>query len=111
MTLDVAELADWRDNIEARVSRLEATSDQQVAKADYQGALLMSMDEDLGKIQVEFRAQRALLQALRTTQVEDSARISRLEAGQQELRAGQARLLAGVESIIGLLTQEPGSEN
>ena len=32
--------------------------------------MLVSMDEDLGNIQVEFRAQRTLLQALSVTQSE-----------------------------------------
>jgi hypothetical protein len=40
------------------------------AKTSYQGAMLVSMDQDLGKIQVEFRAQRTLLLALSVTQSE-----------------------------------------
>jgi reverse gyrase len=99
---DVEELVEWRDHIETRVSRLEATSDQHVEKISDHGGLLVSMDEDLSKIQVEFRAQRGMLQALHDTQSEHVTVLRKLETGQEELRRGQAKVLAGVQTIIGL---------
>ncbi len=70
MTTDLEESADWREHLRARVSTLEAASDQHAVKISDHGGLLMSMDEDISKIQVEFRAQRGMLQALHDTQSE-----------------------------------------
>ena len=124
MTNDLEGFAEWRDNIEGRVSTLEATVE---TEARVRG----QMDQDMGDLKIEFRAQRRLLQALAGTQSEHTAtladhtatladhteRLIRLEAGQAKLEAGQARLeagmttvLGGVQTIIGLLDREIGAE-
>jgi len=73
------------------------------------------MDADLSKMQVEFRAQRAMLQALHDTQTEHTTAlrelrtgVEELHSGQKELRRGQAPVLAGVQVIAGLLTSAEG---
>jgi len=118
MAIDLAELTDWRANIETRVSTLEATSDQHVVKISDHGGLLVSMDEDVSKIQVEFRAQRGMLQALHDTQSDHVTVLREHTALLKEhgtLLGQHSRQLAeiqtGVQTIIGLLTQEPGSRN
>jgi hypothetical protein len=118
MTIDLEELAEWRGSIEARVSTLEATSDQHVAKISDHGGLLVSMDEDISKIQVEFRVQRGMLQALHDTQSEHITELREHTTLLKEhgtLLGRHSRQLAeirtGVQTIIGLLTQKLGSEN
>ena len=64
MTTDLEEPANWRENLRARVSTLEVASDQHAVKISDHGGLLVSMDEDISKIQVEFRAQRLLQSAV-----------------------------------------------
>jgi hypothetical protein len=75
------------------------------------------MDEDLSKIQVEFRAQRGMLQALHDTQSEHSAMLREHSAALTGLRTGQAQLRremtevrVGIGTIIGLLTPPDGDE-
>ena len=115
MTNDFEVFAQWRDNIEARVSTLEAT-------VEAEARVRAQMDNDMGDLKVEFRAQRRMLQALAETQSEHTAtladhtaRLISLEAGQAKLEAGQAKLeagmttvLDGVQTIIGLLDRELG---
>ena len=88
-------------------------SDERAEKSDQHEGLLGSMDEDLTKIQVEFRAQRGMLQALHLTQAEHTTALRELRTGQDELRLGrdelrlgQAKALAGVQTIIGLLGRD-----
>jgi hypothetical protein len=76
------------------------------------------MDEDISKIQVEFRAQRGLLQALHDTQNEHIAELrehrailSEHTAILSDHSAQLAEIRVGVQTIIDLLTPEPGSEN
>jgi peptidoglycan hydrolase CwlO-like protein len=127
MADDLEGIAQWRDNIETRVSTLEVTVATQVR-------VRAQMDRDMSDLKVEFGAQRRLLQALAQTQSEHTAtladhtaRLIRLEAGQAKLEAGQAKLeagqakleagqanleagmttvLTGVQTIIGLLDRE-----
>jgi hypothetical protein len=115
---------DPRD-FEARVSTLEAASDTHAVKIRDHGGLLVSMDEDISKIQVEFRAQRGLLQALHDTQnehiaelrehrailSEHTAILSEHTAILSDHSAQLAEIRVGVQTIIDLLTPEPGSEN
>jgi hypothetical protein len=93
----------WRDRTEARMTTLEVVSDEHVAKINDQAGALVSMDTDIGAMQVEFRTQRRMLQALHLTQQEHTASLRELKTGQEELRLGQSRVLAGVQTIIGLL--------
>jgi len=122
MINDLEGFPQWRDNIEARVSTLEAT-------VEAEARVRAQMDNDIGDLKIESRAQRRMLQALAETQSEHTAtladhtaRLIRLEAGQAKLEAGQAKLeagqekleagmtavLDGVQTIIGLLDRELG---
>jgi hypothetical protein len=127
MTVELEEFTKWRDSVEGRLGKLELVSDEQVRKTTLHEGLLTSIDADLSKIQVEFRAQRGMLQALHITQNEHTAALRKLETGQEELRRGQtelwqgqtelrqgqAKVLAGVQTIIGLLGRDidGGSES
>jgi len=129
MTNDLEGFAEWRDNVETRVSTLELT----VAT---EARVRAQMDQDMSELRVEFRAQRRLLQALAQPQsdqtstlaehtatlaehtatlaehtatlAEHTARLTRLEAGQTRLEAGMTTVLDGVQTIIGQLDREPG---
>jgi hypothetical protein len=118
MTMIFKDHAEEPRDIEARLSRLEAASDAHAVKISNHGGLLVSMDDDLSKIQVEFRAQRGMLQALHDTQSEHSTQLRRHTALLNEHTAilsdhsGQlAEIRVGVQTIIGLLTPKPGNEN
>ena len=115
MTVELEEFMEWQASVEARLCTLEAASDQHVVQVSGQRGLIISMDADVSKIQVEFRAQRAMLQALHDTQTEHTAAlrglrtgVEELRLGQKELRRGQAQVLAGVQAIVGLLTSVEG---
>ncbi len=124
MTVELEEFTQWRHRVDARLGRLEVMSDEHVDKGRQQDGLLGSMDTDLSNIQVEFRAQRGLLQALHVTQNEHTAmlrdhtdtlrdhtaRLARLESGQQELRREVTEVRVGVQTIIGLLSPADGDE-
>jgi outer membrane protein TolC len=69
-------------------------------------------------MQVEFRAQRGMLQALHDTQSEHSTALREHSAVlrehtalHKEHRAQLAELRVGVRTIIDLLTPKPGAEN
>jgi hypothetical protein len=118
MTVELEEFTEWRDSVEGRLCTLEAASDQHAVRISDQRGHLVSMDEDLSNIQVEFRAQRGMLQALHDTQSEHitvlrehTGALTELRAGQQELRLGQAEVLAGVQTILGLLQSADGSDS
>jgi hypothetical protein len=102
------------------LGKLEVVSDEHVGKTTHHEGLLGSVDADLSQIQVEFRAQRGMLQALPITQNEHTAALRKLvtgqeelRQGQEELRQGQAKVLTGVQAIIGLLDRDidGGSES
>jgi hypothetical protein len=118
MTTIIKDHAQEPRGIEARVSRLEAASDMHAAKISDHGGLLVSMDEDVSKIQVEFRAQRGMLQALHDTQTEHTAKLREHTAilGEHSATladhgAQLAEIRVGVRTIIDLLTPKPGGEN
>jgi hypothetical protein len=69
------------------------------------GGLLVSMDEDISKIQVEFRAQRGMLQALHDTQSEHVTQLREHSAILKEHSAQLAEIRVGVRTIIDLLTR------
>jgi hypothetical protein len=104
MTIALEEFTEWRDSVEGRLYRLEAVGDQHAEKFKYQEAALGAMDGDLSKIQVEFRAQRGMLQALHLTQNEHTARLTRLENG-------IIKVQAGIQTIIGLLDHNHNGGN
>ena len=129
MTNDLEGFAQWRDNIETRVSTLEVT-------VAIEARARAQMDKDMSDLKVEFRAQRSLLQALADTQsehtgtlaqhtatlaqhtatldshtatlAEHTATLADHTARLTRLEDGQVKVLAGVQTIIGLLDREPG---
>ena len=115
MTVELAEFTGWRRSVDARLAKLEAASDQHAVQASEQKGHLVSMDKDLSEIQVQFRAQRGMLQALHDTQTEHTAmlrdhttRLTRLETGLGEVKVGLATVNVGVQTIIGLLKSADG---
>lgn len=111
MTDDLEDFARWRDRIEARVTMLETASDGHAAAIGIQKGLRTAMDEDISKMQAEFRAQRGLLQALHDTQQEHTAQLRELRAGQEELRAGLERVHVGVDAIREILDRNLSTDN
>jgi hypothetical protein len=103
MSDDLDGLAEWRDNIESRVSTLEVT-------VKTQARVRAQMDRDMSDLSVKLDAQGRLLRALADTQsdhtavlADHTARLTKLEASTERLEAGQAKVLAGVQTIISLL--------
>jgi hypothetical protein len=108
MTDDPGDFAEWRDYIEVRLGSLEVT-------VETEAHLRAKMDQDMSDLKLEFRAQRGLLQALHETQGghtatlrEHSEMLRDHGARLERLEAGQAMVLAGVQTIIGLLDREAG---
>ena len=122
MTGNLEDFAQWRDEIETRVGTLEVV-------VETQAHVRAKMDQDMSDLKLEFRAQRGLLQALQETQSEHTATLREhgdilrehgdilREHGDilrdhgarlVRLEAGQAKVLAGVQTIIGLLDREIG---
>ena len=118
MTTVIKDHAREPGDIEARVSTLEAASETHAAAIRNHGGLLVSMDEDISRVQVEFRAQRGMLQALHLTQSEHStvlrghtALLKEHSAILSDHSAQLAEIRVGVQTIIDLLTPKPGGEN
>jgi len=103
MTNDLEDFAQWRGAIEARVGTLEAKVDEQAFAIRRQEGLRAAMDEDVSKVQVEFRAQRGLLQALHDTQSDHTRRLSGLENGQEELKARLTSVEGRLTTVEGTL--------
>jgi hypothetical protein len=61
------------------------------------------MDKDMADLGVKFRAQEKPIQAVAETQSDHTARLTRLEDGQNELRTELGRVHVGVETIQILL--------
>ncbi len=124
-TVALEEFTPWRDSVEARLGTLEAVSDQHTVETGDQRGHLVSMDEDLSKIQVEFRAQRGMLQALHDTQSEHitvlrehTSALAELRAGQRDLRrdVAEARwdlteVRVGIRTIVDLLKPADDAED
>ncbi|MGH3208105.1 MAG: hypothetical protein ACRDNO_10120, partial [Trebonia sp.] len=117
MTVAVEEFTEWRDTVEVRLDRLEAASDTHAVKIGDHGGLLTAMDKDLSDAQAAFRAQLGVLNAVRETQSEQTATLREHTATLREhtatlrehterlerLETGQAKVLVGIQTIIGLL--------
>jgi hypothetical protein len=125
MTVELEEFTDWRRGIEARLGKLEAASDRHAVRVRDQGWHLVSMDEDFSKIQVEFRAQRAMLQALHDAQSEHGTvlrehvtlltahdrRLGNIETRLSSVEATIQQVRAGVDAIVGLLKSAHGGDS
>ena len=118
MTIALDEFTEWRDSVETRLGKLEDVSDRNKDT-------LRSMDGDFSQIQVEFRAQRGMLQALHLTQnqhtktlaehtetlAEHTKTLAEHSAALRKLETGQAKVLAGVQAILGLLQSADGGDS
>jgi hypothetical protein len=137
MSDDRDDLAEWRGNIESRVSTLEVT-------VKTQARVRAQMDRDMSDLNLKLDAQGRLLRALADTQSEHTAALAHHTAVLADhtvvladhtavladhtavladhtvvladhtarltrLEVGQAKVLAGVQAIIGLLDRESGS--
>ena len=111
MIIELDDFPHWVDRVEARFSSLETASNRQAAEIAIQKGLRAAMDDDLSKIQVEFRAQRGLLQALADTQSEHTTILREHSTILREHSTQLAEVRAGVQTIIGLLTPEPDGDN
>jgi septal ring factor EnvC (AmiA/AmiB activator) len=102
MTVALEEFRPWKDTVEARLDRLETVTS--------------SMDKDFSEIRVEFGAQRKMLQALHLTQnehtktlAEHTKTLAEHSVALSRLETGQAKCLAGIQAILGLLQSANGS--
>jgi hypothetical protein len=116
MSDDLGDLAEWRGNIESRVSTLEVTFKTQAS-------VRAQMDKDFSDLNLKLDAQGRLLRALADTQSEHTARLTRLEVGQadhterltrlevrmERVEVGLNKVHVGVQTIIGLLDRESGT--
>jgi chromosome segregation ATPase len=76
---NLEDFAQWRRTMEARVGTLETKVGEHAFAIRRQEELQAAMDEDMSKVQAEFRAQRGLLQALRDTQSDHTRRLTTIE--------------------------------
>ena len=125
MTVALEEFTEWRHTVEARLGKLEATSDRYAVRVRDQGWHLVSMDEDLSKIQVEFRAQRGMLQALHDTQGEHitvlrehatllaghGTRLGNIETRLSGVEATLQKVHVGVDAILELLNSASDNDS
>ena len=65
----------------------------------------------ISKVQVEFRAQRGLLQSLHLTQQDHTTLLREHSTQLTEIRAGQQRVIAGVDAIHEMLDRTLNSGN
>jgi hypothetical protein len=97
MADDLEDSAQWRGSIDSRLGTLEA-------KVETEAPLRAVMDKDMGTLSAKFGVQERLIQAISVTQSDHTTRLTRLEAGQEELRTKLDRVHVGVEAIHTLLT-------
>jgi septal ring factor EnvC (AmiA/AmiB activator) len=118
MEKDLEDYPRWRDSVEARLSTLDTADETLKADLKTQAGLRAAMDKDMGTLSAKFGAQERLIQAIAQTQSEHTAllrghtavlrdhteRLTRLEVGQEGLKAKLDRVHVGVEAIHTLLT-------
>lgn len=124
MSDDFEDSTPWHHSMQSRVATLETASDQHTVGISDQRGHLASMDEDLTQIQVEFRAQRGMLQALHNTQTEHITVLREHSAvlhehsavlhehsavlGQHSMQLAEIQL--GIRTIVDMLTPLTGSQ-
>jgi DNA repair exonuclease SbcCD ATPase subunit len=79
MTNDLEDFAHWRRTMEVRVGTLETKVGEHAFATRREEELRAAMDEDMSKLQTEFRVQRSLLQALHDTQSDHTRRLTSIE--------------------------------
>jgi uncharacterized coiled-coil protein SlyX len=104
MADDLEDSAQWRGRMEERLGTLET-------KVGAEAHLRAAMDEDMGTLSAKFGVQEKLIQAISVTQSEHTAmlrdhtaRLEKLEIGQDEMRTKLDLVHVGVQAIHTLLT-------
>jgi hypothetical protein len=108
MTVQADELTPWQHMANVRIATLEAARLRHAEKISDHGGSLAAMDHDVSNAQAAFRAQLAVLNALRATQNEQGELLVNVETG---LAANQAMLQTvndGVKAIIGMIDRLEG---
>ena len=123
MTVALDEFTGWRRSVEARLCTLEVASGTHAAKIGDHKGLLTAMDKDVSGAQAAFRAQLAVLNAVRETQSEHNTALREHTNALAELRTGQnglrrevtevrrelTEVRVGIRTIVGLLTPADGN--
>jgi hypothetical protein len=89
---DLEYSGEWRSTVDSRLGTLET-------RVEDEARLRAAMDEDLIGLHVE----RKLLQSLHDTQSDHTRRLTKLETGQEELKATLQEVRVGVRLIHGKL--------
>jgi chromosome segregation ATPase len=110
---DLEESAQWHDRTDGRIATLERVSREHNDKVTEHGAVLGSIKSDLKDLRADFGVQKTLIQAVHDVQSDHTARLTRLEDSQAEMKIGMAamemgmaEMTAGLQTIIGLLDRE-----
>jgi hypothetical protein len=122
MSDDFEDSSPWQHSMGSRVATLEVASDRHATRIGDHGGLLTAMDKDVSDAQAAFRAQLAVLNAVRETQSEHITVLREHTATLHEhtatLHDHTARLTevhAGIQTIIGMLKSadddKPGSNS
>ncbi|HEY7261608.1 MAG TPA: hypothetical protein VH589_09020 [Trebonia sp.] len=111
MTNNLEDFAQWRRTIEARVGTLETKVGEHAFAIRRQEGLRAAMDEDMSKVQAEFRAQRGLLQALHDTQSDHTRRLTTIEGRLGGVEGTLHMVHTGVEAIREMLDRTLNSES
>jgi hypothetical protein len=111
MTVELEEFTEWQRRTEARLTTLEAVSDEHVDKINNQRGSLDAIHSDIGEMRGHFLTQKGMLPALYLTQSEHTAALRELRTGQEELsqgltevRRGLTEVRVGIRTIVDLLT-------
>jgi chromosome segregation ATPase len=96
MADDFEDFAQWRGGVDDRLGRVET-------KVETEAHLRATMDTDMGNLHAEFRAQRAMLQALHDTQQDHTARLTRVEDRLSNVEDGLDRVEDRLGSVEGAL--------
>jgi len=92
MTDDLENPGQWRDTVQTRLGKLEATVGEQAR-------LRAAMDEDLSKLRVDHK----LLQSLHIIQQDHTKRLTRLEVGMGEVTQRLGAVEGRLENVEGRL--------
>lgn len=125
MNDDFEDFTPWQYTMEARVATLEVASDTHAAQIGDHKGLLTAMDKDVSDAQAAFRAQLAVLNAVRETQSEHitvlrehttlltvhGARLGNIETRLSGVEATLQKVHVGVDAILELLNSASGDDS
>jgi DNA repair ATPase RecN len=117
MNDDLEKFTPRHQTMESRVATLEAESDTHALQIGDHKGMLRAMDKDVSDAQAAFRAQLAVLNSVRETQSEHTAKLRNID---NQLTGVESRLTSvegilqkvnvGVQTIVGLLSPAAGEE-